>query len=299
MLLDLFPERLAREIARLDLGAIQELRLRRNSRLTVLCRGIKQYVMRGAEPVMVSGSDIEYVLKRATENSLYAYSSQIRQGFITAAGGVRLGLAGESVNADNFMPTTIKNIHAINIRIPHEEKNCSAIAFKFIAGDWGIKSTLIISPPGAGKTTFLRDICRKLSDHGSMPNCLLVDERFEMASCRDGEPMLDVGQNTDIVSGATKEFAFANGIRALRPDVIITDELATECDARACQRAMRSGVKVIASVHAASHIELFDRPEFEGLVSGKYFERFVVLSNKNGPGTIEGIYDENLKCIYF
>ena len=214
--------------------------------------------------------------------------------------GIRIGIAGESVNSDNFLPKTIKDICSINIRIPHEVINCSAVAFKFIYSQGQIKNTLIVSPPGAGKTTYLRDIARKISEiRDKVINVLVVDERYELASCLNGTAMLNVGKFTDIVSGASKKYAFTNGVRALRPDVIITDELADEEDIEACMYAINSGVKVVASVHGDSLAQLKSKQSFNKVLNENYFERIVVLSDKNGPGFCKAIFDENLNCIYF
>lgn len=299
MLGDLLPQNILNAIAGLKIDNLQEIRLRRNGPIVVCYKGQNQLLLSGQEKIFANSGMIEYILRRATENSLYAYTNEIRRGFITAKGGIRIGLAGESVGADNFMPSTIKNIHSLNIRIPHEVKNCSAKVFKFIYQAGVVKNTLIISPPGAGKTTLLRDLARKISEEGPSTNVLLVDERYELAACENGESMLDVGEYTDVITGANKKYAFTSGIRALRPDVIITDELIDIEDANACKTAIRSGVKVLASIHANSHIDLLDKQEFKDLINGQYFERIVVLSNRRGVGTCEAIYDEKLKCIFF
>lgn len=304
MLEKLLPIIIVKALENYNVNELCEIRLRRNAPVVISIRGknirlTKDGTLSG-EKVYVTNEMLEYVLRTATENSLYAYNNQIKQGFITAVGGIRLGIAGESVNSDYFMPTTIKNINSINIRVPHEVNGCSMVAFKFIySKEVGIKNTLIISPPGAGKTTLLRDISKQLSSLQEIYNTLLVDERFEIASTQNGKPLLNVGEYTDIVSGATKMFAFTNGIRSLRPDVIITDELMGQEDTSACIRAIRSGVKVIASVHADGVQCLRERQEFRELLSGKFFDRYIVLSNKRGVGTYEGIYDENLKCIFY
>jgi len=302
MVRTILPELIVNALANLNMENVYEIRIRRNSPVVINYLGKnKVLTTNSGEKIFASNNLIESIIKKATEYSLYAYNNQIKQGFITARGGIRIGIAGESVNSDNFMPTTIKNIHSLNIRIPHEVMNCSILAFKFIySQEFGLKNTLIIAPPGAGKTTFLRDIARNLSiNNEKIYNTLVVDERFEICSTLNGEPMLNVGEYTDIISGAGKMFAFTNAIRAMKPDVIITDELMGIEDSMACIRAIRSGVKIIASVHGNNFRELIDKPEYKELLNGGYFERIVVLSSKGGPGKIEGIFDENLKCIYF
>ena len=304
MISEILPTELLKGLQRLDINKIYEIRLRQNAPVVINYYG-KNIVLKKddltKENFIATREMIETTLKKATENSIYAYNYQIKQGFITARGGLRLGIAGESVVSENFMPKTMKDICSINIRIPHEVKNCAQVAFKFIySAETGLKNTLIISPPGAGKTTFLRDISRQISlIQSTIYNVLIVDERFELASVVNGEAMLDVGCFADIVSGASKEFAFENGIRSLRPDVIVTDELISREDSLACEKAIMSGVKVIASVHANSLAQFKEKENFQNLIKERCFERYIVLSNKNGPGTYQGIFDENFNCIYF
>lgn len=298
----LLPQSIYNNLKKYNFSNIYEIRMRRNKPLVINYGGRNLIVTdEKNENMLVTKQMIESVIKTATENSIYAYNYQIKQGFITAVGGVRLGIGGESVTSENFMPMTMKDICSINIRIPHEIIGCSNIAFKFIySKESGIKNTLIISPPGAGKTTFLRDITRQISRiNDKIYSTLIVDERFEIASVVNGEPMLDIGDFADIVSGSNKEFAFSNGIRALRPDVIITDELVSKSDSTACENAIMSGVKVIASIHSSSISELKEKENFKEMIAKKVFERYIVLSNKNGPGTYQGIFDQDYNCIYF
>ena len=301
MLKDLLPTVLNDVIGRLDYNKITEIRLRRNCPIVINYFGKNVLLKTDYGDYYYSDKDMmEYILKRATEYSLYAFNHQIKQGFITARGGIRIGISGESVNSDNFLPKTIKDVYSMNIRIPHEVVGCANLAFKFIYNGIDIKNTLIVSPPGAGKTTYLRDIARKLSEvENKIFNTLIVDERFEIASCVDGEPMLNVGKFTDIVSGASKLYAFTNAIRAMRPDVILTDELAGKDDVNACIEAMNSGVKVIASVHANDIYELKGKENFGKLVDKGLFQRIIIISNDGGPGHCKTIYDEMQNCIYY
>ena len=48
----------------------------------------------------------------------------------------------------------------------------------------------------------------------------------------------------------------------MKPDVIITDEIASEADLKAVTYAINSGVTVIASAHGADHIEIMQKEGF-------------------------------------
>ena len=157
--------------------------------------------------------------------------------------------------------------------------------------------TLIISPPGAGKTTFLRDLAWQISDKYHLLNTLVLDERGEIAAEHLGERQLDVGASTDVLTGCGKSFGFENGIRSMRPDVIITDEVATKEDVGMIRLAARSGVSVIASVHASGIDEIRQKPYFADLVTEQIFDRYVVLGIKDSAGAVMGVYDRNLKLM--
>ena len=163
--------------------------------------------------------------------------------------------------------------------------------------EWPCKNTLIISPPGSGKTTLVRDIIYKLSNEKKIDNILVVDERFEIAASGESSN-IDVGIRSDIISGSEKGFAFNEALKTMSPKVIVTDEISSQADTESVCSAIKSGVKVIATAHAENISDLKSKKYFEGIIRDKYFERIIVLSSRMGVGTIDGVFDENLRVIY-
>lgn len=185
------------------------------------------------------------------------------------------------------------------IRIPHKIKNCSLSAYKHILKENKLYNTLVISPPGAGKTTFLRDFIYQLSIRNICLNVLVLDERGELAAVNERGKSILESNFTDVLSFISKSAGFLYGIRSLNPDLIICDEIGEKEDADALRYASNCGVAVMASIHAESIDELKNKEDFKEIISEKIFERYVVLSKRNGPGTYENIYDENFNSVYF
>lgn len=277
---------------------ITEIRMRINQKIIVCVRNKKFYLKNNEQQfVVVTKTMLDNFLRRISENSLYAYNSSLIQGYISLPKGVRVGICGSYV-FDNDRLVTVKDIQSVNIRIPHQIKNCSLNAYEFLVDGEDVKSCLIVSPPGAGKTTFLRDFVFQLSEHNISKNVLIVDERNEICSCVEGEPALALGGFCDIIANCNKHLAFKNGIRSMSPDIVVTDELDLEKDLDIVKEALNSGVKVIATIHAKDVNELRRKASFESVIEEKYFSRFVVLSSNDHPGCLSAIFDEKLNCIY-
>ena len=95
----------------------------------------------------------------------------------------------------------------LNVRIAHEKRGCADDILPHIRRSDGIYNTLMLSPPGIGKTTFLRDLIRQLSagDAGAPGMKVgVVDERSEIAACHLGIPQNDLGPRTDVLDGCKK-----------------------------------------------------------------------------------------------
>ncbi len=276
---------------------ITEIRIRVNEKLIISIKNKKFFLKdNNNEYVTVSKITLDNFIRRISENSIYAFNENIINGFITLPKGIRVGLSGTVVYQDEKV-VTIKDFQSVNIRIPHTIRNCSLPAYDYLV-DEGVKNTLIISAPGVGKTTFLRDFIYQLNIKNQPLNILIADERNEICSITNGETSQYIGGFCDVYTNCSKQFAFKNGIRSMSPDVIITDEIDLEKDMNSILEAMNSGVNVVATIHAKDLKQLKQKKGFDEILNNKIFSRFVVLTKEEGPGTISNIYDEKLNCIY-
>lgn len=239
-------------------------------------------------------NDINLCISKISDFSLYAYESDIKQGFITIKGGCRVGIAGECV-IDSGNIKTIRNISSINIRISREVLGCSNYLMKYICDGQRVYNTIIISPPKCGKTTMLRDIARNISDGMSQiylkgKKVSIIDERSEIAACYLGVPQCSVGLRTDVLDNCLKKEGLLMAVRSLSPDVIICDEIGTKDDVDALYTAFNSGVKIITTLHGYSIDDLIKRTVFKELLEGNVIERAVILSSNNNSFYISNIY---------
>ena len=220
--------------------------------------------------------------------------SPVNKNVIVTENGIRIGLCGTVVMNDDKVKF-IKKITSLNIRIGHNVLNCSNEIINYLVSNQRVKNTLIISSPGEGKTTMLRDIIMNISNKFNISNIMVIDEKFEIA----GENQkFNLGKNVDVMQGTNKKFAFFEAIKVMNPSVIATDELVTEEDIEGVKFAIKSGVSVVATVHAKNIDELKSKPYFEKLILDNYFERFIVLSKRNGVGTIEGVFNEKSFALF-
>ena len=227
-------------------------------------------------------SDIDDVIMRATEHSIYAFNERIKEGYITYS-GIRIGLAGECV-FDGDKIITIKNYTSLNIRIPHDVIGCSNDIIKYVFDDDFLKNTLIVSPASFGKTTLLKDLACFLSKQ-NVGSILIIDERGEFNNVK--------GENIDLISYSNKLYAFNYGLRSMSPDVVITDELVSVSDWEFVKKAVKSGVKVLASCHGTSIEDVYAKSDFIKNI----FERYVILKSYGAPGKIQNVYDADLKIL--
>lgn len=234
----------------------------------------------GEEPIprtTVTRSDLEQVLDRATEYSRYAAAETIRRGYVTAAGGFRVGLCGTALPGGEGNEG-VRDVSSLVIRIPRVREGAALPVLPALLEDGRPVSTLLLSPPGGGKTTLLRDLVRLLSQgtEGCAPcRVALVDERGELAAVHRGRPQLEVGCHTDVMDGCPKHLAVPMLLRAMTPQVIALDEVALPADVEAVCAAAGCGAALLATAHAASPEELKSRPVGRALLDCGVFRRAV------------------------
>ncbi|MCH5155556.1 MAG: hypothetical protein J1F69_03030 [Clostridiales bacterium] len=277
----LIPDKYSAVIAaRLSLQKLSEVRIINSAPIRVCYDGAYYFLCgtgitkdRSAAFTAECGS-AEQIVMRACSHSLFTVTDTLKRGYISVAGGLRVGVCGAGVMQGGAL-FAVKNFYSVNIRLPHEVKGCAnALAPKLMCGG-SIKNALILSSPGVGKTTILRDLCRLISDSGY--NVLLCDERYEIASVSGGVSALDVGCCTDVISGVDKPRVFEMGIANMSPHVIMTDELFAS-DLPYVVRASTCGIAVIATAHAKNIDELKAKPEYSDIVNHRVFDSYVVLS---------------------
>ena len=227
----------------------------------------------------ITGADIAEMLCYISEYSLYAYQEELRQGYITIEGGHRIGIAGE-IAKDREGIAGIKYVSFMNIRVAHEKKGCAKEILPYLKNGNSIYNTLLVSKPGAGKTTCLRDCIRSLSNGkegwDGMKICVL-DERSEIAACHLGIPQNDMGMRTDVLSGCEKSDGMILMLRSMSPQIIAVDELGGKKDFEAVEQAAYSGVHILGTVHADTVEELWEKPYLRQGIKKGIFERFILI----------------------
>mgnify|MGYP002521557655 CR=1 FL=1 len=250
-------------------GKTEELRIRAGQPISVTysADGIRKKKLLSK---IYSYKDIDEILLKLCDYSVFGKDESIRQGFITSSEGERVGICGNVVK-DEEKISTIKQITSMCVRLPNDVEGLALPFFRRIGEK--SSSVLLISPPAQGKTTFLRDLGRIYSDKADK-NVLFIDERDEFSA--SGRFFL--GKNSDVLKYADKNYGFKNGVRTLNPDVIVCDELMTESDLLSCAQAAASGVKTIASAHSDSLKNLLKKPMFSEVLKKRIFEYYVELS---------------------
>ena len=273
---------------------LQEIKLRIGQPLILVYKG-EELVPGGIrdKPHIVTAEEVRETLDYVSGYSLYAFEQEMRQGFITIEGGHRVGVTGQAILEEGKV-RNIKYISSINIRMAHEVPGCADKVFPYITYNRQLAHTMIISPPGCGKTTLLRDIVRQVSDGNEWVRGMtvgVVDERSEIGGSYMGIAQNHLGVRTDVLDGCPKAEGMIMLIRSMGPQVIAVDEIGMESDVHAIEYAMHCGCKMLVTAHGSSVEEIAKKPELARMIEAQAFERYIVLENKEQVGQVSAIYD--------
>ncbi|MEQ2455076.1 stage III sporulation protein AB [Flavonifractor hominis] len=255
-------------------GQAEEIRLRAGYPVAlVLPEGEREV---GKHPV--SSADLELVLEIATRGSVHSAMEQVRNGFFTVPGGHRIGICGSGVCRSGEV-WNLRQISSLAIRVARQVSGVSAAVLDRLWQDGVLQSTCIISPPGWGKTTLLRDLIRAVSDgEGHPPRRVgVADERGELAGMYGGQPQFQLGRQTDVLDGCPKGAGLLMLLRGMNPQVLAMDEITAPEDVAALEMAANCGVSLLATAHARTQTELEIRPLYRRLLEQNLFRRLVLI----------------------
>ncbi len=288
-ILKCLPTQLAKLILEHNIQKLEEIRIRANKPV-ILKLGQVEIVLN----YTITTNEIIGILQNICNNSIYTYQNQICNGFITLPGGNRVGIAGNVVIKDGQV-SNISYIYSLNFRISHQINGASDNILKYVLDTENntIFNTLIVSPPGAGKTTIIRDLAKRISNGINEINfrgldVSIIDERGEIAAMTKGIIFNDVGIRTDVLDNVPKSIGIRMAVRSMAPKVIIADEIGNKDDVNIINYAICSGVKCIFTAHGSDMEDLLKNNEINKIINLQLFSKIIFLDEKQ-KGKIKNV----------
>ena len=263
-----------------DAAQTEEIRVRRERPVELVIAGHPREIS-----LRVDAARMDALIAALTGHSVYAYERQMAQGYIPLPDGHRAGVCGRAVMEQGRV-VRMTEISSVVLRIARAVPGASRDVRGFLLRASGQAArTLLLGPPGCGKTTVLRDAAIWLSDICGL-HVAVADEREELFS----RAMDACGRRIDVLGGAPKAQAMLMLVRTMAPQVILTDEIGREEDALALMEAARCGAGLLASAHAEGMQDVLRRPMLRSLYDAGCFDRYVLL----GPyGACVDVWNEN------
>ena len=288
-ILKCLPTQLTKLILEHNIQKLEEIRIRVNKPV-ILKLGQVEIVLN----YTITTNEIIGILQNICNNSIYTYQNQICNGFITLPGGNRVGIAGNVVIKDGQV-SNISYIYSLNFRISHQINGASDNILKYVLDTENntIFNTLIVSPPGAGKTTIIRDLAKRISNGINEINfrgldVSIIDERGEIAAMTKGITFNDVGIRTDVLDNVPKSIGIRMAVRSMAPKVIIADEIGNKDDVNIINYAICSGVKCIFTAHGSNMEDLLKNNEINKIINLQLFSKIIFLDEKQ-KGKIKNV----------
>lgn len=269
----LLPEALRARLPERCAEDAEEIRLRVGRPMSVIFRGTET----GLAGDAVDAEILMQVLEKATGASLHSAAQSISRGYINYR-GLRIGLCGEAA-AGCGQTTGFRSYSSLAIRIPHMCRGVCDEAARQLFSD-GPASVLIISPPGVGKTTALRELVRILGDRGC--RAAVADERGELSASYNGQAAFDMGRCSDVLVNVPKAEGAMMLLRGMNPQLIAMDEITRSDDIKAIESICGCGVAVLASAHAKSLEDMLRRPLYRELMDLGVFDWLMSIGIRQG-----------------
>ena len=271
---------------------VEEIRIRLDKPLMIGGYG-KEYFIREdgnlstlpEEGYIIRKGDLHRIMEHFTRYSPYAFESELSQGYLALPGGHRIGVTGEVVYGGDGRIKTLKNISGINIRIARCLPGVSEGLLPFVYEGGHPCSLLIVSPPGCGKTTMLRDFIRLYSEgnpYGRGMNVGVADERREIGGSYMGQAQMSLGSRTDILSGCSKADGVLMLIRSMNPGVIAVDEIGRVEEIQALKYAATCGITLLNTMHGTDMQDLLGKENIMGESWLSIYGRIIFLCKEKG-----------------
>lgn len=201
--------------------AVEELRLREGFPLAVVQAG-EEWTHPAWRGRPLTEEALRRVLETAGRGSVHTVLDQLRSGYVTAAGGVRVGICGEGPPGRESCSPFV-GLPLWPFGCPTLLRGVARPLLPQLAEGGELSNTLILSPPGLGKTTLLRDLIRCVSlGEGVRPRRVgVADERGELGA---GALRRHLGPRTDVLENCPKAAALLMLLRGMAPQVLAVDE---------------------------------------------------------------------------
>ncbi|MFI3167047.1 MAG: hypothetical protein R3Y32_02900 [Bacillota bacterium] len=274
---NLIGQELANAISHIERKSITELRFRLGKPLQMECGGeISDVINPIGKKIIVEKRDLKEVILNFANGSFFSKECEIKDGFLSK-NGARLGICGVC-DFQTGEISSIANVTSLALRLPFKGKITPCIHAKYVAEN--LSSTLVISPYGAGKTTFLKKILLSFPKNKKV---FLCDERGEFAYFAENL------ENVDHMQNSKKNKSFEIAIRLFSPHAIMIDEMFYQLDSALLAKARMAGIAIYASFHGRCEQDYQNSEVYKSGI----FKNYVILSEKFGKGTVEKVLDEN------
>ena len=266
---------------------VQELRLREGQAVTLSTPAGERYLghsglsaLPQSDTFYCTDAQLERCFLRLCDEAVYTHQWELQQGYLSAPGGIRVGVVGTAVTEDGHI-RAVRDVTGLCLRLPRHIPGCAHSLRRRMLAEGHPVNTLVVGPPSSGKTTLLRDLAVGLAARGF--RVTVVDERKELSG-----PCPLTG--CDVLLGYPKAEGIRRAVRCLAPDVIVFDELGDETEAAAVSSCARAGVAVAASLHGYDPFMLSCQPLPRMLAQSRAFDLWGFMAGRRDPGAMMGYY---------